>query len=955
MRCSLVRLPEHDTAWNGPSAGGHNDRQVHWRTAMNRSTRPPEALAPSADLRVGFDDFVLDEADARLSRSGREVALPPKALGVLCTLVRHAGRLVTKDALLDAVWGHRHVTESVLKSTISQVRSALGDDVHSPRYIETAARRGYRFIAATTPLPTDGAPAATPAPAAPDAAPLVGRDDAIAALDGLWTGCAGGRPRLVWIAGEAGVGKTALVDHWLHRSDPRWIAYGHCVEPFGASEPYLPILEALAALCRPDPRLAERLRRYAPTWAVQLPWLPAPEDGGALRAQLAGASQDRMLRELCDWLDLVTRERPLLLVLEDLHWSDASTVRLLQHLARRHSDARLMVLGTFRPTELVATDHPLKRLRHELRAGGTCEEIALDPLSERDVAELLRRCWRGDGDDALAAAMHAHTDGLPVFLVNVIDDLKSRSRGRLPDTQSCIQMLAMRVPENLSGMIWNQLGRLDHGQQALLRAASVRGQAFTDRCVAAILASTDDEARDRLGTLARTTPWIEETGIERQPDGRLGASFRFRHALYGQAIYGECGAAERTDAHLRLARDLALRSGAGVSVAPAELAFHFERGQSFEEALHWESVAAASALARFAPQEAAEHADRGLRLLERLPVMEDSPQRELALRVTRGVAVAQRHGVGSAAALSDLERARTLSNALPHGAQHTWLMNALGWTYFSRGDFLPAAEQGAAMHRLAGQHGDSLLALCAANLLGATHAYSGHLDDAAEWLDRALVALVDVGSDAATIRSIVDLETSIRVYRAQVLAHRGDNGAASVEADLALDRARRLGQPMSLCLALRCRALLAIRRDDLDGATAAAEELWTNVAEFGVAQSAGPARWYRGWTLARSGAHADGLEVVSEGLTNHLQLGMATGCALAYGYAAQICLWRADEAGARQALEFGLSLAERHAETIDRPFLLRLLAQVEETAGNARAAESARQMALSAAAAIGAA
>lgn len=922
---------------------------------MNRSTRPPEALAPSAALRVGFADFVLDEADARLSRSGREVALPPKALGVLCTLVRHAGRLVTKDALLDAVWGHRHVTESVLKSTISQVRSALGDDVHEPRYIETAARRGYRFVAATTPLPTDGAPTAMPAPSLPGAAPLVGRDDAIVALDRLWAECASGRPRLVWVAGEAGIGKTALIDHWLRRSDPRWIAYGHCVEPFGASEPYLPILEALAVLCRPDPELAVLLRKYAPTWVVQLPWLHASDDVGALRTQLAGASQDRMLRELCEWLDLVTRERPLLLVLEDLHWSDASTVRLLHYLARRHSDARLMVLGTFRPTELVATDHPLKRLRHELRAGGTCEEIALDPLSERDVADLLRRCWRGDGDDALAAAMHAHTDGLPVFLVNVIEDLKSRSRGGLPDTQSCIQMLAMRVPENLSGMIWNQLGRLDPGQQALLRAASVRGQAFTDRCVAAIVAAAEGEARDRLCALARTTPWIEETGIERQPDGRLSASFRFRHALYGQAIYGECSVAERTDAHLRLARDLALRSGAGVSVAPAELAFHFERGQSFAEAQHWETVAAASALARFAPQEAAEHADRGLRLLERLPATETSPEQELALRVTRGVAVAQRHGVGSTAALSDLERARTLSNALPHGAQHTWLMNALGWTYFSRGDFAPAAAQGVAMNQLAERHGDPLLALCAANLLGATRTYSGHLGDAGEWLERALATLIDLGPDAATIHSIVDLETSVRVYRSQVLAHRGHAGAAGVEADLALARARQLGQPMSLCLALRCRALLAIRRDDLDGATAAAEELSTNVAEFGVAQSAGPARWYRGWTLARSGSHADGLDLIHEGIASHLQLGMATGCALAYGYAAQIYLWRADEAGARQALESGLSLAERHAETIDRPFLLRLLAQVEETAGNARAAESARQMAQSAAAAIGAA
>jgi DNA-binding winged helix-turn-helix (wHTH) protein len=99
--------------------------------------------------RLHFDRFELDEADARLTCDGEPVAIAPKPFAVLCALARAPDKLVTKNALLDAVWGHRFVTESVLKSAISEIRATLGDDPKQPRYIETVSRRGYRFIAAT--------------------------------------------------------------------------------------------------------------------------------------------------------------------------------------------------------------------------------------------------------------------------------------------------------------------------------------------------------------------------------------------------------------------------------------------------------------------------------------------------------------------------------------------------------------------------------------------------------------------------------------------------------------------------------------------------------------------------------------------------------------------------------------------------------------------------------------
>jgi len=116
--------------------------------------------AESSVARLRFDRFELDEADARLRCDGEPVALAPKPFAVLCALAHTPGRLVAKNALLDLVWGHRFVTESVLKSAISEVRAALDDDPRQPRYIETVSRRGYRFIAATSGTSSQSAPAA---------------------------------------------------------------------------------------------------------------------------------------------------------------------------------------------------------------------------------------------------------------------------------------------------------------------------------------------------------------------------------------------------------------------------------------------------------------------------------------------------------------------------------------------------------------------------------------------------------------------------------------------------------------------------------------------------------------------------------------------------------------------------------------------------------------------------
>jgi len=290
-------------------------------------------LSPVSTLKpIRFDDFELDEGNASLVRDGTPITLPPKAFSLLCELVRHAGRLATKNDLLDAVWGHRHVSESVLKSTVALVRAALSDDAGEPRYIETVARRGYRFIGriSQTPLPIPALPAHPISPASA----MIGRLDALSRLQTAWQNAAAGRRQLIWISGDAGAGKTTLVDRFTRDIQPGRLAHGQCVEQFGAGEPYLPVLEALRNLSKQGPELVTLMRRVAPMWLLQMPWLLADSDRATLRAELAGTGQERMLREMWELMESYSAERPLLLITEDLHWSDQGTLRLMEHFAR---------------------------------------------------------------------------------------------------------------------------------------------------------------------------------------------------------------------------------------------------------------------------------------------------------------------------------------------------------------------------------------------------------------------------------------------------------------------------------------------------------------------------------------------------------------------------------------------------------------------------------------------
>jgi DNA-binding winged helix-turn-helix (wHTH) protein len=210
-----------------------------------------------AGQELRFDPFRLDPGNARLWRGRQLIALTPKAFAVLCHLVEHAGQLVTKDALLTAVWPEIYVSEGVLSECVREIRKALGDTPQAPRFIQTVHRRGYRFIGKVVSSQQSVVSRRKQGDGNwPLTTHLVGREPELAQLQKWLKRALDGARQLVFVTGEAGIGKTTVVDAFVARLNAKsnvWIGRGQCIDHYGQGEAYLPVLAALGRMCRePD-------------------------------------------------------------------------------------------------------------------------------------------------------------------------------------------------------------------------------------------------------------------------------------------------------------------------------------------------------------------------------------------------------------------------------------------------------------------------------------------------------------------------------------------------------------------------------------------------------------------------------------------------------------------------------------------------------------------------------
>jgi predicted ATPase len=480
-----------------------------------------------------FGPFRLDLRTGELHRKTRRIILQPQPLQLLKLLLDRAGQLVTANEIHAALWGDESFGDFEHRAgmALKKLRDSLGDDPANPYYIETLRRRGYRFIAPVTfDVPGEiGGEAVS--------RPFVGREEPFAQLSASLDHVMRQQRQIVFVTGEIGIGKTALVDEFLTRAaaDVESLRIrGQCVEGFGGKEAYYPMLQALEQLCQMpgEESVVETLASVAPSGLAQLPAFFTRQQHEKLLREASGAARDRMLREIVAALQSISTVDPVILVFEDLQWADKATIDLISALARDRAPAKLMLIGVLRPLD---DAHPLKSVKHDLLIRKLCRQIELAGLNDEDIASYLAlSAPAAPPPESLAEAIAHRSEGNPLFVISFLEHLQERGllslgAGRW-EMNGPLGEMDLEFPEHLREMIELQMAVLPDQERMVLDLAAVEGLSFHTGTIAAAGELDAEAVEAACESLSRRRQLI------RRASGDQGSDYAFIHALYREVI-----------------------------------------------------------------------------------------------------------------------------------------------------------------------------------------------------------------------------------------------------------------------------------------------------------------------------------------------------------------------------------------------------------------------------------
>jgi DNA-binding winged helix-turn-helix (wHTH) protein/predicted ATPase len=834
-------------------------------------------------MDIAFPPFRLDPRGGRLWQGEREIRLRPKTLAVLRYLAERPGRLVSTAELLRAVWTDVAVSDVMPRLCIRELRAALGDDARSPRFIQTRPGRGYQFVAPVLPLTIPRATASEPSPATgvSRGLPLVGRQADLDRLEAALNRARRDERQAVFVSGEPGIGKTSLIEAFLAGSTVRdlWLAKGECVEQYGAGESYLPILTALERLCRIVGRESAlvALRHAAPAWLAQMPSLTEPTEQEALIYRLDRSSRQGMLRELASLLEALAQERVLVMWLEDLHWADRSTLDAIPFLARRSDPARLMLLGTYRPTELTAPDHPLARITHELALHGHGQEMSLARLRDAEVAEYLAARLPGTPvSPGLVRHVHLRTDGNPLFMVTVANDLVARALIVQREGQWIIDdARADRprdVPDALRLLIEQQALRLGAEDRRLVEVASVAGIEFSAAALAAGLEEDCGEVEARCGHLAARGQFLEPRGAIDWPDGTTAAGYSFLHALHQEVLYDGIPAGRRRQLHARIAERLECAFAGRARDVAAELATHFERARDAHRAVKYHGLAGENALSRVAHAEAITHLSRALEILQDLPDGADRSRLEIGLQLALGPALIVTKGYAAVEVERTYSRALELSRRFNETREMVRALRGLWNVRFVRGQLGAARKLAGELLAHAKRARDTALLASAHAAFGETLFHIGEIRAARAHLDQARTPAPRRGGGARS-----NQRPRVTSYASWGFWMAGYPDQARLLCSQAVAEAKALGHPHNRAFTLGFASFLHEFCGEVSRVAELADEQSALCREYGIPYWQSWAEMLKGWVRARQGHVTEGVIAMHRGLAAHRETGAVVG------------------------------------------------------------------------------
>jgi len=687
----------------------------------------------------------------------------------------------------------------------------------------------------------------TPTEGALGALPFVGRAAKLAALRAMWDRTVEGDGGLVLIGGEAGIGKSRLVRAFASACEARGALAYSAATTFPESSPYQPfvaLLRAAVPLLKSvavEPVWLSALTALVPAIAEVAPALPP------LPAVEPARERMRLFEAYANVWEAIGARRPVVLIVEDVHWAGSTTLALLGQFARRESGGRVLLLATYREDEL-ALAHPLHALRRRIEREGGGSHVALGRLLRADIEQLVDALGAFDDGPALARMLHERSDGNPFFLDEILRGLTESGALRVADAAWSFDAAAgAALPAAVRGAVLSRVERLDDRARALAEVAAVAGRGFD------------------VGLLRETTGWPEASvldALETLVDRRIlaergvhgGFDYVFGHQLIQAVVYDRIAPAIRTRRHHRIAHVMTALYPEQRDDLAAELALHWDRGGEPGAAAREYFVAAQRALAVYGNEEARRHLDRAIALTTSTRLRFDAlllhervaaaqGDREAQIRDTAALRAIARD-LGGDAVFTVLERELELSNIMSdrrrervllalfqrrvrRSGDPRWRARALeAEARYLRGvnDFEGSRRAFSALSALLEQTGQRSAHVKARLAVADSYVYEGRLDEARATLD-ALRAVVDMdGDQGALVRTLMAFARAALVQQDYVTMSR-----LAIEAN---DISRAIGDIEGEALALHTMAngsTVAFRTGEAAAAYARALALYERI------------------------------------------------------------------------------------------------------------------------------
>jgi adenylate cyclase len=740
-----------------------------------------------------------------------------------------------------------------------------------------------------------------------------------------------GNGSLVCVSGEAGMGKTTLVEECLSRCGGFWVARGKCSERLAKTDAFVPILEVLEDLIRRSDgsRVARLLSQTAPSWYARI--ATAQSIAGQTAAARGLASPEKLKLQFLTFVKELARQTPIAFFVDDLHWADEATVDLLAYIATRSAGTATALIVTFRGDELKLLQSAFCSVKLELARRHVCSEIPLNSLSPADVDFYLAAKFPGhDFPPILGQLVHTRTNGNPLFMTELLLDLQSQGvlsleEGRWRLTKPAAE-IKTQLPKSAAAVIKRKMERLTEAEREVLEVAAVEGTEFDSVIVAATLDRSEESVEGVLSTVERVNGLVAYLRDDEFANKRRTSRYQFVHVLYHEALYPARERARRERLSLRIGEALVTCYGDRAEAIAPKLALLFETAREWPRAAQFYEQGARSALRLPAHREAEELARRGLQVLAELPAGRQRDGLELALQMSLGSALMALRTYADAGVANAYGRAKELVHSLDGAPEYFPVMHSLWALTIMRavpGMGVDLAEQ---LVAYAERSKDPSLIVEASLALGYSSIQLGHFTRAIAVFERA-IELHDPNS-ARPRAGLFPLDHGVGCHAqmAQNYWYLGYADRAVERARKAVEMAEQIGDLYTLGFALMYQAGVYQHRREPERAL----EVSARAKKIAAQDHQELYRWCclrHGWALAELG-NAAGIEEMQSALQDSLAKGSMAARPHFLGLLGDVLLRAGRYEGAMRAVSEGLAAIEATESRAYEAELLRLKSEL---------------------------